>query len=244
MTISDETLMAYLDNELTADQREHVSSALRSDAELRARLDRQQKVHEALDHAFGPAMRDPVPDHLAQLAMTAPVSWQYRLREAFKRLGGGSAVSVTPRYAVMASVLVFGVAIGGVVAISLMQKPTSSTAIMAEGALARALETRLAADDTTSGPRVGVTFVANSGEFCRTFDLALTADNAAGIACRSGNGWALKAMVPAEGRASSDYQLAGAVIPPALRTAVGAMMAGDPLDADGEKAARDKNWSH
>lgn len=244
MTISDETLMAYLDNELAPDERARVAAALNGDAALRQRLARQQKVHEKLDQAFGPLVREPVPEHLVQLAMTAPVSWRWRAREAWRRFlsGGGTPARIVPSYALAFGTLVLGLSLW-IAAIALIPQTPSDNAIMAQGALARALESKLASDDS-AGPRVGVTFVAKNGDFCRTFDMALAADNAAGFACRTGDGWALRQVVPAESRTSAGYELASAGIPPAIRNAVSDLMQGDPLDAAAEKRARDGGWSH
>ena len=45
MTISDETLMAYLDNELSPEERAQVGAAIASDPNVKARLERQARVH-------------------------------------------------------------------------------------------------------------------------------------------------------------------------------------------------------
>ena len=83
MTISDEMLMAYLDNELAADERARVDAALMADADLRVRLERQARVHVMLDKAFGPLVNDPVPERFVDLVHNTPVSWRWRLSRAF-----------------------------------------------------------------------------------------------------------------------------------------------------------------
>ena len=122
----------------------------------------------------------------------------------------------------------------------------SGADVAAGGALADTLSQRLASEQSASDPiRLGVSFVAKSGEYCRTFisqhgDVAL-----AGMACRQGATWRIDALqsvsiVPA---VSNGYRQAATSLPPLVLRAAEDSMAGDPLDAVGEAAARDQDWT-
>jgi len=99
--------------------------------------------------------------------------------------------------------------------------------------LARKLDTQLSGEP---GPiRVALSFRARDGAYCRSF----TATHLDGVACRTAAGWTLRYAAP--GTASGgDYAQAGS--DPAQASAVAAMIAGEPLDASAERAARERGW--
>lgn len=244
MTISDDTLMAYLDNELAPDERARVDAALGTNPALRERLQQQEVVRRALTAAFGPVVNERLPDHLLQTARTAPVSWRWRLRQSlsqfsFSVLGGQNLTFA--RFASGAAVLLVGVAIGWIATRGPNADNETGLAI-AKGPLAQALEQQLASDVRQQGPRVGVSFRAKSGQLCRTFDAGASSGNKAGIACRGPADWTIETLVAAEPRAGSPYEVVGSAMPPAVSDAVENLMAGEPFDAAQERKARDRNW--
>jgi len=108
--------------------------------------------------------------------------------------------------------------------------------VVAGERLARALDTRLAADapDTVA---VQLTFVDREGRYCRTF----SAQRLAGLACRGDGRWSVVATARADAAASAMRQAASALPRPVLE-AVDARIAGMALDASQERAARDRAW--
>jgi len=242
MTITDEMLMAYLDNELPRDERARVDAALIADADLRARLERQTRVHAMLDKAFGPVVNDPMPEHLVKLAFDAPVSWQWRLTRGLSGLfGGGEARGFAPRFAPAMALVVVALGAGFFLA-RMMPGTDAAGPLAARGSLAQALQTQLASDDVLNGPRVGVTFRSKDGAVCRTFDMNASRDNHAGVACRDADGWAIAALAAAEARTGSPYETASAGMPSAVRDAVAQMIGGEAFDAEAERRARDAGW--
>lgn len=241
MTISDEMLMAYLDNELAADERARVDAALIADADLRARLQRQTRVHAMLDEAFGPFVKDPVPDHLVRLVLETPVSWRWRATRALAGVfGGGEARGFAARFAPATALLIVGLGVGFFFA--RMMPGEDGAPLAARGLLARALETQLAGDDVRAGPRVGVTFRSKDGAVCRTFDMRAAQDNRAGVACRDADGWAIHAVAVAVAWTGSEYEPASAGMPAAVRDAVAGMIGGAAFDAEAERRARESGW--
>jgi hypothetical protein len=241
MTISDEMLMAYLDNELPHDERARVDAALIADAEVRARLERQTRVHAMLDKAFGPVVNERVPEHLVQLALDAPVSWRWRLTRGLSALLGGGETRGVPRFAPAMALVVVALGAGFFLA-RLMPATDAAGPLAARGSLAQALETQLASDDVLNGPRVGVTFRSKDGAVCRTFDMNASQDNHAGVACRDADGWAIATLAAAEARTGTPYETASAGMPSAVRDAVAQMIGGAAFDAEAERRARDAGW--
>ena len=244
MTIGDEILMAYLDNELPPDERARVEAALAADPNVRAQLSRQERLHEMFAAAFDPVVRQPIPDRLIAAARTAPVSMRWRLREGLSSLLSGGAGAGMQRYAVAMATLVLGIGLGIVFANLSMGTGSKDEAgaIVAQRDLAHILDVQLASDETTNGPRVGVSFRSKAGALCRTFDMAASADNVAGIACRKGSAWTVEALAPAEAHSGAPYEVAGSGMPAAVRDALAGLIDGEPLNAKQEQQARDDGW--
>src|ERR1700744_3280903 len=64
MSISNETLMAYVDSELDAAARAEVEAAMRRDPEIEQRLAEYRGLRAKLKAAYEPALADPVPARL------------------------------------------------------------------------------------------------------------------------------------------------------------------------------------
>lgn len=106
----------------------------------------------------------------------------------------------------------------------------------AASALAHSLDSELASAPA-GNVRIGMTFRDRGGEYCRSF----TATASSGLACRTGGRWQLKGMFAAPEGNGSEYRMA-AGMDPNLASLVDSSIAGEPLDAASEKAARDKGW--
>lgn len=229
MTISDEMLMAYADGELHGDQRDAVDAALAQDEALRARLEAHRRLNAKLSAAFDGALTEPLPARLTQAAPPPPASaviinLSERRPRWTAREWGAMAASI-------AAGLVLGVGVMGRPAPMIA---ADSGVLVARGPLAHALDTQLASDEA-GAVRIGLSFRADDGGYCRTFDL--TEADTSGLACRAGDKWTL-AMVAANPQ--TEIRTAGA--PPEILAAADARMAGDPLDAESEARARDGGW--
>jgi len=230
--MTEDELIAYVDGELAPDATRRFEAALAGDAALKAKIERLREQRQALNAAFAAVLEEPVPERLRKAAMTGAVSPGFRLRA----WSTGWRISLPQVMAATTAALVIGVvagrytADGGLVA-------QHDAAMIAQGSLARALETRLAADNGP-GIRPGVTFRNSDKQICRTF----SASAMAGVACKNGGNWQIAALVPAESEASGDFQPAGSAMPNAIRDSVNQMIEGTPFDAFAEKQARDRGW--
>jgi hypothetical protein len=123
---------------------------------------------------------------------------------------------------------------------------TRGGALIAQGELARTLTTELASEQTedTDAARLGVSFLSRDGAFCRSFRTAPGAQGTvAGIACLKGGDWQIVALADAEPRDPRAFATAAGDMPEIVRGALSTMIAGDPLDAGQERAARDQGWA-
>jgi hypothetical protein len=238
MSFSDETLAAYVDGELDPAAAAEIEEAARQDPRIEERIARYRALRNRLQAAYAAELDEPVPDRLlAALQNPAP-----RPSTAVADL------AARWRYSLAASVLI-GVGAGFLA--WRHSHPASMEnvdgTLIARGALATGLSDQLSGPATpgsgATGPtvRIGLSFVAKSGDYCRTF--SLSAD--AGLACHRAGRWeilALDTRVASEG-ADSGFRTASSAMPAKVLEAVERQMASEPLDRAGEIAARGKGWN-
>ena len=261
--LSEAVLMAYADGQLPPDQLEALEQRLRTDpglaAEVNARVAAWQQQREVLARAFEPELAEPVPERLlAALALPAQASAAPATSAAndaapavLKPLQAevGTVERSTrpaanaPRWRLPAA-LAAGLLGGWVLSRIVQPVPPAADVlaitagqVVAGAALQTALSQRLAAD--AEGPvQVQLSFQDPQGRYCRTF----TWSSSAGLACRSGDGWQVEQVVPATPAAAGAMRQASS-LPPSLMATVERLMDGPVLDANAERAARDRGWS-
>jgi len=108
--------------------------------------------------------------------------------------------------------------------------------LYAAASLNQALDTELASAPE-GDVRIGLTYRDSVGEICRTF----TAPAGSGLACRNGSRWQMKGLFAAPEGQASNYRMA-AGMDPNLAALVDSTIAGEPLDAAQERAAKAKGW--
>jgi hypothetical protein len=253
MKPSDETLMAYADNELDAETRATVEAAIAADPELARRVAKHQALRNTLNAGYNRVLKEPVPDKLISAVRHAPAAQPRKAnvtdlnqaREAKRQAPGPSRKWSWPEWGSMAASLVLGLA----VSYALLRPPGQIIAnndgrLVAQGALREALSHQLAGDQAhESSVQIGLSYVAKSGAYCRAFATQST-QSMAGIACHDDDEWVVRLLAPGEGvqTATGGYRMAGTALPAAITQAIGEQIEGDPLDATGEIAARDNGW--
>jgi len=258
MTISDETLMAYVDGELDAASRASVEAAILQDSDIGKRIARHRALREKMRDAFSAVLQEPVPDRLIQAARgqrhEAPAENAARqgrvvdlslAREAAQRKN--SAVRLTWQPAAIAASLLLGLGLGFLAwhGPESLMRPGAGGGLVAGAGLADALSTQLSDDGSANHIAIaGLSFRDRSGDYCRTFALRGPAASS-GLACREGTQWRIKALAQATRAApnSSNYRTAGSEVSPAIRAAVEEAIEGEPLDRAGEIAARQAGWA-
>ena len=241
MNYDDETLMAYADGELDEVLSAEISSAVERDPALARRVAQHRALRAEVSGAFAPVLVQPVPERLlaAAHAAAAPqrrgVVRQFPPRTRTDRRWG-------PReWAALAASLVLGMLLSWqFIAPSQRTMITASNgALVAKGALARALDSQLASTQRLEDPvQIGLTFRSQDGSYCRSFTLPRAAT--AGLACRAAGEWRIPVTTAAAAVEGGVRQAASP--PPAVLSAIEARIAGDALDAAGEENARLGGW--
>jgi hypothetical protein len=217
-------IAAYVDGELPAEDRRRFETEMAADPALARQVERQGALRARLAAAFDPVLAEPVPERLTEAARAAPAR---PARPALDwRLVGS-----------LAACLVVGLLVGRMAAPSGPLRMEGG-AMVARGDLARTLNDGLAAD---AGPiRVGLSFRTAEGGYCRTFQSGR--DRVAGLACRRNDRWVAETVASLGPQEAGTYRTAGSETPPEVLAAVDRLIAGDPLDAAAEKAARARGW--
>jgi hypothetical protein len=254
MNVPDEVLAAYVDGELEGAERARVEQAIAQDAQLAQRVAQQRALRDRLRGAYDHVLREAVPQRLVQAAKLGALSGPAqvidlaRVRAQRARRGSGARQLAVRRYAIAASLVV------GLMAGVLIQRLSSTGALtevhdgslLARGALARALNEQLAGGASSGAAvRVGLTFRARSGNYCRTFAVS-GSHTLAGLACREQEQWQVLNLVgadtPGGGGNGQNLRMAASNMPPALLQAVNERISGEPLNGPAEAKARSNGW--
>lgn len=268
MSIPDETLMAYADGELEPEQRAEVEAAMAADPTLAQRVEQHRALRQKLNAAFDPILLDTVPHTLVNAVHTAPATpaatasgatiTDLRRVRAARALEAKEAAAFARRADVPRrpwtwfewGAMAASVAAGAVIAHLALRSPeanlfgTAGGQIVAQADLSHALSTQLASDQSADAPvQIGLSFKSKAGDTCRTFTVK-EQNVLGGLACRQGNDWHVQVLanVPAGTNGQGGYKPAGGSMPAAVLAAVEQQIAGDPLDAAGEAAARSRGW--
>jgi anti-sigma factor RsiW len=252
MTISDETLMAYADGELDAAARAAVESAMREDPKIEKRVAAHRLLRQKVQAAYSSELAEDVPNRLLTAARQAANGSSPRvvnLKDARAAMERNVSRPVRPpqwrSFGTIAASVIAGVGVGffmwGQTRSPVGQD--ASGALIARGPLAQALSNQLAAEQPPkSAVQIGLSYLAKSGDYCRTFALS-GAVSPAGVACRHGEEWRVEALTQSAGAAGdSSYRTAASPIPAAILKSVEAQIAGEPLDQAGERSARQQGW--
>ena len=232
MTYSDDTLMAYADGELDPAERAAIEQAMRTDPAIAAAVERHRALRADVAAAFAGILDEPVPARLQPPAPANVVSLEAAREKRTERRGWS-----WPEWGALAATLVVGVLVGRTVPGGGPAIAGNGNQVVARGELASALD-RQVGGQGNGAVKVGVSFAARDGAYCRGFVMG----SSAGLACREGGQWRIPVLAEAEKEAAGGYRQAGSALPPAVLDAIDARIAGKPLDAAGEEAARARGW--
>lgn len=231
MTYDRATIAAYVDGELDLVSAKRMEKAMAEDAGLAKAVEAERTLRARLSAHFDPVAEEPVPDRLSALLSGNVSNLEEHRNAKAARWYQPSAM----QWGAMAASLVVGLMIGG----TALNRDAGyvrddGDVLVASGKLADALQTQLASTQGTNPEvRIGTSFAAKDGGYCRTFE----STSLDGIACRVGKDWQLKQTLSGDGVSAYRQASAGA-----LAEAAAAMMAGEAMDAAAEKAAADKGW--
>jgi len=257
MDIGNETLSAYLDGEVTAEDREAVELALARSPELAERLQRLDAANAHASAVFREIDARPLPeavtDMLAAPAMEKAAEPRDGLGARLRRLMAPAARPwAMPAAAALALVIGY---IGGQMSGGPGTDP-ARTALLehAAGVVAESHplysvlqssgsgESRALAEGDALQATPMLSFRTDEGRYCR--ELAVTGASRAsrGVFCRSQEGaWHVETMVAAA-PAGDGYRPASLEAPPAVEQTVDRLIAGAPLDSEAEADAITRGW--
>jgi hypothetical protein len=256
--IPDELLTAYVDGRLSEAERVRVEQAIAEDARLAQRVAQQRALRGRLRNVFDGALRESLPQRrvnaarLESPAGPAQVIDLARVRAERARRPERRRFSIPRR----ATTAIAASLIAGVGAGLLIQRLFASAAptefrdgaLLASGLLNHALSEQLAsAAPGGTAVRLGLSYHAKSGGFCRTFTLE-NGHALAGLACRDQQRWRILTLIatdvpsPGGGGGGTTLRLPSNGLPPPLLEAVNERTTGEPLDATAEARARRGGW--
>jgi hypothetical protein len=255
MRIPDETLMAFADGELDGAARAAVEAAMREDPEIDKRVAEHRALRRRVEQAYAAELSEPVPERLMLAVNRAPVSSGNSVvdlnsvRDSRARASAGAPAGKwwrQPLGAIAASMIIgFGLGYGARHQSSSPLIRGAGGAVVAGADLAQALSHQLTAEQSPAAAvKIGVSFLAKTGDYCRTFSFSGAA-SPSGLACHHGQEWQIEALSRPIGAAenSAPYRTAGSEMPPAILKAVEDQISGEPLDPAAETAARNAEWT-
>jgi hypothetical protein len=244
MTVSPETLLAFVEGELSSEEARRVAAEVANDPSLAAHVENHKALKARLQAASLPT---PLPDGVPNI----PVDKSHPDGCAVLQPRSDSDVKAARRGAasnwITAGAMAAGIALGVLLAFTLRpgsEIRSADGSAVAEGALERALSTVIGVEQSDAAPaRIGESFFSSDGYFCRNFTTTGDAKGAlAGIACREGEEWRIRVLAAAEPADPDKKEAKAAPLPAAVRDTLDRMMIGQPLDAEGERAARAQSW--
>jgi anti-sigma factor RsiW len=270
LQISQETLYAYVDNELDAANSAKVEAAMADDPELKSLIEEQRALRALLGSAYSPVLQEPLPERVlaaargpaaanagkaekpeksqkAEKANVVRLAAARERKQAAAQEAGKPAVRewTWKHWGGMAACLAIGVLAGHS---AWLANATSDVAnvdgqLVARGQLSQALSTQLASAQTKDAPvKIGLSYVSKAEELCRSFTIPSAGTD--GLACRRADEWALRVIEQQKPRAADagNLRMAASPVPAAVLKVVDEQIQGSPLDADAERAAMNKGW--
>lgn len=236
--LGEDMLIAYADGELDELNRRRVDQAAAADPALAERLAQHIALRDRLARHYAPVASEPVPDRFAAMLSTPDIIVDLAAERAKRRpMAGRWMMGGWMTGGALAASLVIGLMLGRGMGGDASPVGIADGQMTAQGALAHALDSQLASAQQGGTPyRMGISFRAKDGAWCRSFGGAALA----GIACRDGGAWRLEQALPGKGQAT-DYRQAASGDPRVMAT-VEALIAGEAADAAAERQARDGGW--
>lgn len=223
--ISDERFFAWLDGELEPAEAAAIDELVAADPELQRRAKAHRALAGRVRAAFDPIMEPPIPNRLSGAEVV----------DLAARRAQARPISKPMQWAAMAATLALGVVAGTMIdrgASSPISRENGQ--LVASDELEQALYTHLASAPADNGARIGLTFRDASGELCRSFN----DEGTSGLACHHRGDWRILGLFQAGEGQQGEFRMAAGP-DPRLAELIDSTIAGEPLDAAGERKALD-----
>ena len=249
MTMTDETLSAFLDHALSDDEMAQVRQAIAQDPALAQRVEAFAMVDAQLRDTYSAIDQTPLPDAvqkmLKQMSQSSADNVVPKVGKV-EQLEVAANDSVAPArwwelprrvQGIAAAAAVFAIGFGFAVGGGQFGGSGSvDGAIAYQQALSSALSGQPLALTGGQNLTVKLTFAHNDGRVCRYY----TTNDYDSVACMSGGLWQLEARQPAMSVNNGEYQAASGL--GGLEAVLDNMIAGDILTIEQEQALQRKGW--
>ena len=238
-TVSDEMITAWLDGEVTPQQREVIEQAVAASPELGRHVARLSQMDRMLAPAYAATLKAPIPARFdAILARPRASAWSLLgLRIVF-----GGLLEPRP-LGMAAAALVVGVVAGSLLLAS-PAKPGFDTMadgqLVANNEMAISLASLQSGDAGSQAVRIKLSLVDEGGNYCRQFETA----GSSGLACLDGGKWKVDTLSPDKASAGQggQYVMADGAVDPAIAAALERRGVKEVLDHTQEAAAIASGW--
>lgn len=227
----EDDMMAYVDGELSPTKLQTFEARLARDPLLRRAVEQERLLRRKFAETYDAALTEERPPRLMRLLdrpasrvlsfrrpALAPARWRWQHTTAI-------AASLT-----LAVLLTHEFVTN--------EPGPDEAGYPIAGATAEALDVQLAsAQDPAAPVQIGVSFFDPDDRPCRTFENS----EGAGLACHSSGEWQLRRFVPGGGSPGGEYWRASSPSAEIMRE-VQELVAGEPMNAEQERQARDARW--
>ena len=239
--VTDEMITAWLDGEVSPQQREEIEQAVAASPQLGLRVARLSRMDLMLAPAYAETLKAPIPERFEKILSRPRVpGWNFSaLRSVFGNL-------LDPRpLGMAAAALVVGVVAGSLLLGNQAAKAGFETT--ADGDLVANKEMAISLASLQSGGAVGpqavrikLSMVDEGGNYCRQFETT----GASGLACLDSGKWKIDTLSPAKGTAvhGDQYVMADGAVDPAIAGALERLGVKEVLDQSQETAAIAAGW--
>jgi hypothetical protein len=249
MKFSDEILTAYADGELGEPARTQIERAIRLDPALAARVAQHKAMRSRVSHAFASIVNEAIPPRPQPGVGSGKVVHLNAVRAARQQQQQQQQARERPRWSwqqwtAIAAAVVFGLLVGALgywrlAGSGRILAVSADGALVAQGALADALSRQLASGGASgSGVRIGASFLAKDGNYCRSFAMGTSA----GLGCMAGGQWRVPVLQEGSAGQADAWRQATSEIPDAVLGEIDRRITGAALDVDAERMARQRGW--
>jgi hypothetical protein len=238
----DTQIYAYVDGELDAEASARLEADSGRDAALAARIAEQRDLRARLRAEFDAVLDEPIPQRLSDALAGPKPGAAVTPIGAARKAGATRAAWSVREWTAVAATLAVGVFAGMLASRGSGDLPfaTEQGRLVASNYLDEALSTQLAAEAPQgASARIGLSFRAAGGEYCRTFTLE---SGPSGLACRRDQRWSVELLDAAAQPGTDGFRQASSALSPAMLGAIATLGAGDALTPDEERQRLAAGW--
>jgi hypothetical protein len=243
----DDALSALIDRALPSAEADALRARIAREPKLAARLAAMERADRAVRDAYHGVVDEPLPEHVLEL-LRRPQAHADVLE-----LGARRRRRAIPAWLPQAAAAGVALAIGLGLGFGLGQRSSDAPAVgglVATGPVAPGSALELLLESVPSGEpheldgataEARFTFRAQGGDWCRELAVSSGTSRNGAVACRRGGAWRID-LVGVEAAGGEVYRPAGGDTP--LREAVDALIDGEPLEPDAERALVARGWAN